>query len=64
MKKTEVVKRFCKLSNLVAEKQFGWTLPADCFCGTNPLADPTGYAFAEEIMAFIEDAVKKAIIKP
>jgi hypothetical protein len=60
MKKSEVLNRLCALSTLVMDKKFHSHFPADCFCGGN-ISDPTGFAFDEKIIEYIENAVRKAL---
>lgn len=61
MKKQDVLEAFCKLSALVGENVFKNQQAFDCFCGENPIV--SSYAFSEQIMLFIEDAVKEKMEK-
>ena len=57
MKRQEVLMRFCNLSSLVAAKEYNWELLANCICSES-LARDESYQFDEQIMEFIERAVK------
>jgi hypothetical protein len=69
----EVLKRFCKLSALVARSQFEAGKRADCFCGQvapNPIVREMvrkvaldGYFFDQDVVEFIEVAVIARLIK-
>lgn len=64
MTKEEVIKRFCALASEVGPKLS--SLHAhDCFCGENNLSGNDtfgGFQFSHEIMEFIEEAVRDALI--
>jgi hypothetical protein len=59
----EVRARFCGLSTKVMENKFDLIEPADCFCGGNPMLDPSGYQFSAQVMQFIEQAVDEKLAK-
>ena len=58
MTKTEVITRLCDLSSQVGDKVFKNKEAHDCFCDLNPMA---GFQFSEQVILFIEKAVKEAI---
>jgi hypothetical protein len=59
MTRSEVLTRLCKLSDRVGD-YFRNDYPRDCFCGEDVYASP-GYAFAPEVLEFIERAVEAAM---
>jgi hypothetical protein len=58
--KQEVIEKFCILSTDVMKKVFDNQYPADCFCGEKEYHH---YQFSDEVMSFIENAIKEAIAK-
>ena len=77
MSRDEVLKRLCQMAAKVREhpplaKKAGQSLAADCFCGQSAPKDPClmnvfmslsmdDYRFNDEVMAFIEAAVDRAL---
>jgi len=60
----EVIKRFCALSTEVMNKKFNNQVSADCFCAQSPFNRPDliqFYHFDEQIIAFIENAVRERL---
>lgn len=59
MTKKEVMERFCALSHDVMMERYDYMLSAGCFCGLG--VDHITYQYDPEIMAFIENAVYRAL---
>ena len=63
MRKPEVLQRLCALAEKVADNMFEESKKShahDCMCGKQPgseAPEPMGFAWDEEIMLFIEEAV-------
>ncbi len=57
MKKIEIIRRLCTLTTLVGDKKFNHQIPHDCFCDEIHI-DNRFFRFDEEIIKFIENAVK------
>lgn len=59
--KKEVQERLCALAAEVMDRRFKFSCAADCFCGRVPPVDPGDYRFDEEVMSFIEGAVRSQL---
>lgn len=60
--KEELLPELCSLSQEVLLKRFGSEgMMADCFCENKPHLDPESYRYSEEILAFIQTAVRDAL---
>ena len=64
VKRTAVIKQFCRLSSKVAE-HFQWSEAADCFCKETkgPVIDEKDYRFSPKVMRFIKQAVEEKLKK-
>lgn len=60
IKKEKVLERLCEISSEVMDAMYNCSKPADCFCGDNP-GHPNHFQFSEEVLSFIEDAVREKI---
>lgn len=54
----QVIERLCNLVSEVGLVRYHDELPHDCFCGTNPRGIKFDFQCDEEIIAFIESAVR------
>lgn len=61
MKKPQVIEMFCRLSAKVGDEVFHNQHAYDCFCGHSP--DNATYAFSDEVMRFILEAVKEKMVR-
>jgi hypothetical protein len=57
----EVIERLCLLASEVGTIIYNDESAHDCFCTT--VRDPAEFCFDEEVIAFIESAVRQAIIE-
>ena len=69
MEADEIIERFCLLQQEVVEAIFGYSYPADCFCGSGAKWEregydgtvENGYRNAGKALDFIESAVREKI---
>lgn len=57
LSKADAITGFCELADLVADKAFRHSLPADCFCDSSTRHHPGYYHFDSQVMDFILEAV-------
>lgn len=63
MTKDEVVERLCELASRVGSEVFQDQSAHNCFCGENDLSERFGFRFDEEVLLWIESAVKERMAK-
>ena len=63
MTHTEILRRFCLLAELVNREQFKFAIPTDCFCNDRHTQDNIHFQFSDQVMEFIEEAVKQQLVK-
>jgi hypothetical protein len=59
MTRQEVITRLCELVSLVNAEVFQFRVASDCFCEEGNV----NFQFEEEVIRFIEDAVKEKLEK-
>jgi len=57
----QIIERLCNLVSEVGSVRYHDELPHDCFCGINPRGIKFDFQFDEEIIAFIESAVRERL---
>lgn len=54
----KVIERLCNLVSEVGSVRYADTIPHDCFCGKNPRGVKFDFQVDEDIINFIESAVR------